>query len=522
MRKEPIYRLTEKGEFVIEGFEILADFPQLLVNTKLDFAVFKIHIEQINKERDSNFIYHLNVMMDTLKESVDEIVKLVKASPVSNNIVIEILEEDIKDNTLEKIISIFADNRIKISIDDFGTRSSNFDRLLKYRDIIESIKIDRIMWKNMPYVVKAMVEELDVKIIAEKVETKEELDSLVESGIKLFQGWFFKNNFKDIDSISKIPNTNDFNEDFLFHLLKEALSMLVKSNEEKNIDNLLKYFKLVYLAHKLNIPYKSEDIMMIKKYINSLSDNKPELTSDETIKKVAKIAKYISSEVMYLLQEVQEIKQSISNRLYNKEYDNLDKLVYELFSKLKILSDSIKEKEIELKVVESALNESSEVIDRPNLKKIVLSSILENSKEDKTCILIVNFPELDNIYYNIGYNFFEKSRKKVVEAFYKLFPKDTVIVNYDNSTFLIFVLQSQLKYIDRLHKLFENTEILVNNKFINFRPKIATFFPEKHQNETIDDVVVRLESKIYEIKNFEDEPLKNENNSIDVGKKAGK
>lgn len=524
VRREPIYKLTDKGEFVIEGFEILADFPYLIVNTKLDFATFKTHLEQINQEKDSRFIYHLNIMMDTLKERVDDIVKLVKDSPIYENIVIEILEEDIEENVLEGIISNFVSNRIKISIDDFGTRSSNFDRLLKYRDIVESIKIDRILWKNMPYVLKAMVEELNVKIIAEKVETKEELESLSEFGIRLFQGWYFKNNIKDLDKMHNTFDINSFNEDFLFHILKEALSMLSKSGEEKNIDNLLKYFKLAYFAYKLNIPFKSEEIESLKKYITTLQNHKPGSTSDETTRKVVKIAKYLSGEVMHLLQEIQEAKRNISTKMYEKEYDSdsLDSFVYELFKKLKLFSDSIKEKEIELKVIESALNGNSETIDRSNLKKMVLNSMLENSKDKKSYILIVNFPELDNFYYNTGYNLYEKARKKVVETFYKLFPKDTVVVNYDTSTFLVFLHQSPLKFLDRLHKLFENTEILVENRFINFKPRMGTFSPEKHDNETVDDVMVRLESKIYEIKNFGDKLVDNESTSMAVRKKTGK
>lgn len=518
MRKEPIYKMTEKGEFVVEGFEILADFPYLLVNPKLDFATFKTHIEQINKENDSRFIYHLNIMMDTLKEKIDEIISLVKNSPVAKNIVIEILEEDIDEKTLENIISKLAENRIRISIDDFGTKSSNFDRLLKYKDIVESVKIDRVLWKNMPYVVKALVEDISINIIAEKVETKEELDKLASFGIKLFQGWYFKNNLKDLESKSASLDINGFEEEYMFMILKDAIKLLLRSGEERSIDNLFMYFKVIYLFYKLNIPLNGEEIDRIKKHIE-LSSNQKVMSSDETVKKAAKIVKYISGEVLYFIEEFQKIGSEISVALHEKDFDSISRNIYNMFNKLKVFSDSLKEKETELKLIELQLNGKQEnVIEKANLKKMVLNSILESSRDLKPYVLIVNFPELEHIYSTIGYSSYEKSMKRILEIFRKIFPADTVVLNYDTSTFLVFLHQNQLKSINRLRKLFENTELLVDNKFINFKPNIGKIVLEKREGETIDDLVVRLEGKIYEVKHYGDE--EDENSSMAVRKKT--
>jgi EAL domain-containing protein (putative c-di-GMP-specific phosphodiesterase class I) len=69
---------------------------------------------------------------------------------------------------------------------------------MNYKNIIESIKIDRILWVNMLNVVKEIVDfcnENNINVILEKVETKEDLDELISIGGKLFQGWYFKENF---------------------------------------------------------------------------------------------------------------------------------------------------------------------------------------------------------------------------------------------------------------------------------------------------------------------------------------
>ncbi|MCX7738367.1 MAG: EAL domain-containing protein [Hydrogenothermaceae bacterium] len=127
---------------------------------------------------------------------MEEVKRTILTFPKKEQIVLEILEDEIDQKTLDLIISSMAGEGIKIFIDDFGTKSSNFDRVLKYKSLIESIKIDRVVWKNMQYVIKSLVEEMkDIKIIAEKVKTEVELKSLLDMGVVLFQGWYFKDNF---------------------------------------------------------------------------------------------------------------------------------------------------------------------------------------------------------------------------------------------------------------------------------------------------------------------------------------
>lgn len=85
----------------------------------------------------------------------------------------------------------------KLAIDDFGSDNSNFSRLLNID--IDYIKFDAIFIKNInnnernKVIVKSMVsmaKVLNIKTIAEYVETKEIMDTVIECGIDYAQGYY--------------------------------------------------------------------------------------------------------------------------------------------------------------------------------------------------------------------------------------------------------------------------------------------------------------------------------------------
>jgi EAL domain-containing protein (putative c-di-GMP-specific phosphodiesterase class I) len=87
---------------------------------------------------------------------------------------------------------------VRLSIDDFGTGYSSFSYLLKHR--IDTIKIDRSFVSGLPHdsdnavIVKAIVSmarNLGLGVVAEGVETAEQVDFLRESGCEVGQGFLF-------------------------------------------------------------------------------------------------------------------------------------------------------------------------------------------------------------------------------------------------------------------------------------------------------------------------------------------
>jgi len=128
---------------------------------------------------------HVNVLPETLVKYADVLEEAVKGK----EIVFELVETDFPVLEIEKALK---GRRLKLSIDDFGIGTSNFERI-KIPNI-ESVKIDRLLWKEKPDLTRSLVKELQKEgliVIAEKVETAEEFEKTKEMGFDAFQGWLW-------------------------------------------------------------------------------------------------------------------------------------------------------------------------------------------------------------------------------------------------------------------------------------------------------------------------------------------
>ncbi|WP_341206344.1 GGDEF domain-containing phosphodiesterase [uncultured Psychrosphaera sp.] len=85
-----------------------------------------------------------------------------------------------------------------ISVDDFGVGYSNIARLAEYP--INKLKLDRSLisqitdsprQKSLVKAVHAMCKELNIKCVAEGVETAEQVNTMAQMGCKEFQGYYF-------------------------------------------------------------------------------------------------------------------------------------------------------------------------------------------------------------------------------------------------------------------------------------------------------------------------------------------
>lgn len=99
-----------------------------------------------------------------------------------------------EEEVIEKLL-ILKDMGIQISIDDFGTGYSSLSYLQRLP--VDSLKIDRSFIKNIgsdSTIIKmiiGMAQSLELSIVAEGVETKEQLDYLMNLGCKYMQGYLF-------------------------------------------------------------------------------------------------------------------------------------------------------------------------------------------------------------------------------------------------------------------------------------------------------------------------------------------
>ena len=112
---------------------------------------------------------------------------------------LEITEGILMDNEdeCESILSQFHGMGIQVSIDDFGTGYSSLSYLKKFA--VDKIKIDRSFIKGIPHldngtIAKVIIElagNFNLQVIAEGVETPEQIDFLLKNNCHIAQGFYY-------------------------------------------------------------------------------------------------------------------------------------------------------------------------------------------------------------------------------------------------------------------------------------------------------------------------------------------
>lgn len=144
----------------------------------------------------------INISPVQIKES-DFKNKIIKSCK-ENKISLKLLELEITEGTLMKLdkekiedLNELISKGIKISIDDFGTVYSSLNYLTVLP--VNTLKIDKSFIDNIEDLknkavidcILSLSKTLNYKVIAEGVETKEQLESLINSGCNIIQGYYF-------------------------------------------------------------------------------------------------------------------------------------------------------------------------------------------------------------------------------------------------------------------------------------------------------------------------------------------
>ena len=139
------------------------------------------------KIESSNYIEELSYIIESFKFDT----KVLELEILEG----QIMKDPQKSITILKQLQALG---ISISIDDFGTGYSSLSYLKKLP--VDKIKIDRSFIMDVPKdkddvaIVKAIIslaKNLNLGIIAEGVETKEQLEFLVQEGCYNIQGYYF-------------------------------------------------------------------------------------------------------------------------------------------------------------------------------------------------------------------------------------------------------------------------------------------------------------------------------------------
>lgn len=183
-----------RGEAIVDinlnivGVEILCKPP---LNLNEDFRILKHILKHI---KNPNINVHINIMPKTLYK-----ISKIPLNGQLDRLYVEIVEKGADIDQLNRKIEELG---LNVVIDDFGTGYSSIDRVLKIKNL-KMVKIDRPVWKEMESLAVQLKDELEakgVKVLAEKVETRDEFEKLKELGFSFFQGFYFEKANKEVNN----------------------------------------------------------------------------------------------------------------------------------------------------------------------------------------------------------------------------------------------------------------------------------------------------------------------------------
>ncbi|EMB9235606.1 EAL domain-containing protein [Vibrio alginolyticus] len=189
---------TQKMISIIEDLELIAALDDVVCQAALKHfpRLQEIYGEEVGVTINRS----LNTKLDSL-QILQRSHDLIKASGVDpKRVTIELTETAYfeQDEEHTRALEEVRKEGIEIAIDDFGTGYSSFSYLEKGQ--FDLLKIDRKFIKNIhkgstSYNIVKMVTELaqqmNVKVVAEGVESKQELQVLAEIGVDYMQGFLF-------------------------------------------------------------------------------------------------------------------------------------------------------------------------------------------------------------------------------------------------------------------------------------------------------------------------------------------
>lgn len=187
-----------------------AKFIPLLESTglivELDRFVLKSVMTQIVSWRAKGIdpgvvAMNLSVRQLQQKDFLSTLKSLIKETGCKAEwIALEVTESQIMTNPEEaiKILNKISDEGIELAVDDFGTGYSSLAYLKKLP--IDKLKIDQVFVMDLPYdeedsaitkAVIALAKSLNLSVIAEGVEKKEQKDFLIQNGCENIQGYLY-------------------------------------------------------------------------------------------------------------------------------------------------------------------------------------------------------------------------------------------------------------------------------------------------------------------------------------------
>ena len=209
--KQPIFELAGRvpvgyeflSRFSTPGLEMPDDFFRLSLENNI-LTVVDSHCLRncvaAGSGLSTQFKQHLNIFPSTMIDiPARNLIQIFKESPYQGNYCVEISEQQIIGDPSYLIVPVTAlkEAGISIAIDDVGFGRSSLESLILLEPDV--VKIDK-KWvngiaqkKDLERSLKRLLKIADVlgaQVVAEGIETEEDLDALVELGVRYGQGYY--------------------------------------------------------------------------------------------------------------------------------------------------------------------------------------------------------------------------------------------------------------------------------------------------------------------------------------------
>jgi EAL domain-containing protein (putative c-di-GMP-specific phosphodiesterase class I) len=219
------WKHPERGMVSPAEFIPLAEDSGLIV--EIGDWIFKEVVNQVRRcqlvcQRDIQISVNKSpIQFRETKDHLDWIDYLKEHSLSGEHIAIEITEgllmED--DDSILAQLHQFRDHNIEVAMDDFGTGYSSLSYLKKFD--IDYLKIDQAFTRGIApgtddlalcQAIIVMAHTLGLNVIAEGIETEDQLQLLIDSGCDYAQGYYFSKPLPADDFIDLLDNSQKIDQ----------------------------------------------------------------------------------------------------------------------------------------------------------------------------------------------------------------------------------------------------------------------------------------------------------------------
>ncbi|QMS84691.1 GGDEF and EAL domain-containing protein [Candidatus Xianfuyuplasma coldseepsis] len=237
---QPFFQPLHWSNGTIKGFESLArwNLGDSIINPgtflplvnrngmgyELDINMVEMVAESLSKifgaREDLELHVSINLAIDTLINiQIERLIEILTTQGIQgNHIIFEILEDVVINDKTRQKLRILKQHGFHIALDDFTTGATSFE-YLKYEEV-DFVKIDKQVLEKISikddyqHILADLVHMIHTshkKVIVEGVETKDELDILVDMGVDIIQGYYFSKPLTLNDAISYIKQQKSKN-----------------------------------------------------------------------------------------------------------------------------------------------------------------------------------------------------------------------------------------------------------------------------------------------------------------------